>query len=86
MFVCKYLREERVINKMYTVNDNEVSNQLTLPSLSKADLGSILTCQASNSNLSVPVSTSVKLDLTFPPEEVVIRGAEHYIAANKHQR
>ena len=39
-------------------------NELTVRNLQRSDLHSILTCQAVNNNASVPVSTSVKLDLT----------------------
>ena len=38
-------------------------NTLLLEDLSRRDLHSILTCQASNNNLSNPVATSVKIDM-----------------------
>ena len=48
-------------------DSNQVSfkteNELILKDLQRDDLHSILTCQASNNNISVPVSTSVKLDM-----------------------
>ena len=40
-----------------------VTNELRLNHLRREDLHTILTCQASNNNISVPVSTSVKLDM-----------------------
>ena len=43
--------------------DFKVENELILYELKREDLHSILTCQASNNNISVPVSTSVKLDM-----------------------
>ena len=46
-----------------SVSPHSVEAVLTLPSLAREDLHSILTCQASNSNATVPVSTSVKLDM-----------------------
>lgn len=42
----------------------KVENVFTLERLERSDLDSILTCQAKNSNESLPVSTSVKLDMT----------------------
>ena len=42
----------------------KVTNQLVIPDITRHDLHSIFTCQASNNNVSVPVSTSVKLDIT----------------------
>ncbi|CAG7826315.1 unnamed protein product, partial [Allacma fusca] len=41
-----------------------VTNTLTMPKLTRADLEARLTCQASNSNISVPVSTTVTLDMS----------------------
>ena len=41
----------------------KTENELILKDLKRQDLHSILTCQASNNNISVPVSTSVKLDM-----------------------
>ena len=43
--------------------DFKVENELIIYELKREDLHSILTCQASNNNISVPVSTSVKLDM-----------------------
>ena len=40
-----------------------VTNELRMVQLRRADLHSILTCQATNNNISVPASTSVKLDM-----------------------
>ena len=45
------------------VAGSEVTNELRLTDLGRADLHALLTCQASNNNLSVPASTSVKLDM-----------------------
>ena len=41
----------------------QVTNELRMVQLRRSDLHSILTCQASNNNISVPASTSVKLDM-----------------------
>ena len=41
----------------------KVENELVISDLRRSDLHSILTCQAANNNISVPVSTSVKLDM-----------------------
>ena len=45
-------------------SDFKVENVFTLERLERSDLDSILTCQAKNNNNSLPVSTSVKLDMT----------------------
>ena len=45
-----------------------VTNTLTIPNLNREHLNTILTCQASNSNSSLPVSTSV----TFSPSRLLL--------------
>ena len=42
---------------------SKVANELVIPELRREDLHTIFTCQASNNNISVPMSTSVKLDM-----------------------
>ena len=57
---------------MHTIMDDtlvrpsefKVENVFTLERLERSELDSILTCQAKNSNESLPVSTSVKLGMT----------------------
>jgi len=80
-------RESQVVDTSYQSTTegggSRVTNILTISSLTRADLHSILTCQASNSNSSLPVSTSVKLDLHFPPTSVTITGADRPLSAGK---
>jgi len=45
------------------VTDDEVTNELRLMEMDRDDLHAVLTCQASNNNISVPASTSVKIDM-----------------------
>lgn len=40
-----------------------VQNTLTLPKVQRADLGSQITCQAKNNNISIPVRNTVTIDL-----------------------
>ncbi|XP_042887333.1 neural cell adhesion molecule 2-like [Penaeus japonicus] len=47
-------------------------NTLTLHSIARHDLYRVLTCQVVNSNLSEPVTSSVTLDMSFPPLTVKI--------------
>ena len=61
----------------------KVENMLTLPNLQRSDVNSILTCQAKNNNNSVPVSTSVKLDMTYGPETLNIRGVHHSLSSGE---
>ena len=50
----------------------KTENELSLKDLKRSDLHSILTCQASNNNISVPVSTSVKLDMSCKQESLFL--------------
>ena len=43
-------------------------NSLLIENLQRSDLHSILTCQASNNNISNPVSNSVKIDMHCRPQ------------------
>ena len=65
------------------VNSEKVENELELVNLSRSDLHSILTCRAENNNLSSPVSTSVKLDMTFEPLAVTILDKHQPLVAGK---
>uniref|UniRef100_A0A6A7G0P9 Protein turtle homolog A-like n=1 Tax=Hirondellea gigas TaxID=1518452 RepID=A0A6A7G0P9_9CRUS len=47
-------------------------NSLRLPRLTRDDLLRKLTCIASNSNLTAPLSTAVTIDIAFPPNSVRI--------------
>ena len=75
-----------MVDTSFEREEARVTNILTIPNLSRKHLHTILTCQASNSNASLPVSTSVKLDLTFPPTEVVIKGADLPLSSGKSHR
>lgn len=77
-------RDGRVIDDSFvTTFDNTVRNDLWLPSLDRSDLDATLTCEASNSNLTMPVSTSVTIDLHMPPLSVHLLGADQPLSAGK---
>jgi hypothetical protein len=46
-----------------TTFESTVRNDLWLPALDRRDLDATLTCEASNSNLSQPLTTSITIDL-----------------------
>lgn len=63
-FRVTWWRDHALLDDSYKrFGDFKVENELVLHELKREDLHSILTCQASNNNISVPVSTSVKLDM-----------------------
>ena len=43
--------------------DQTVQNTLSIPQVSREDLGTMLTCQASNNNISAPASSRVTIGL-----------------------
>nr|XP_045606657.1 uncharacterized protein LOC123763553 [Procambarus clarkii] len=76
-----WYHEESLLDDLIEVKRGEVtSNSLTLPSLTRDFLYRVLTCQASNSNLSVPVAATVTLDMSFPPLDVRILGTVESLA------
>ncbi|XP_064088494.1 hemicentin-2-like isoform X2 [Macrobrachium nipponense] len=62
-----------LLDEVMEYSEGEIAtNMLTLPNLSRQHLFRLLTCNATNSNMSRPLSASVTLDMTFPPMEVRI--------------
>ena len=60
-----WLRDEKTVDNSFALSTSKSStNILTIPSIKRADLHTIFTCQAENNNLNGPVSTSVILDMT----------------------
>lgn len=58
-------RDHALLDDSYhSVGGYKVENELVLRDLDRSDLDSIITCQAANNNISVPISTSVKLDMS----------------------
>jgi len=55
-----------LVDDTYEIDENGVvTNALSLNDpLNERDLGAVLTCQAVNNNLSIPISTSVRIDMT----------------------
>jgi len=56
-------RDHALLDSSYDNLGHKVVNELVLDDLQRSDLHTIFTCQAANNNISVPVSTSVKLDM-----------------------
>ncbi|XP_068204828.1 nephrin-like isoform X2 [Palaemon carinicauda] len=65
--------EEALLDEVSEQVTEDISrNTLTLPNLSRQHLHRVITCRASNSNMTRSINASVKLDMTFPPVEVRI--------------
>nr|XP_040567358.1 hemicentin-1-like [Lepeophtheirus salmonis] len=77
-------RDHSLLDSSYeSVTPLKVVNEITLHNLKREDLHTILTCQATNNNISVPVSTSVKLDMNFGPLSVSLLNGREPLSAGK---
>ena len=56
-------RDAHLIDSSNGSYSRTVQNGLRLDNVSRAELGAQLTCQASNNNISLPVSTRVTVDM-----------------------
>jgi len=82
--VVTWWRDHALMDDTFrTLGGYKVENELVIENLKRSDVHSILTCQAANNNISVPVSTSVKLDMHFGPMEVKILNKKEPISAGK---
>lgn len=62
-----------------------VKSSLFMVAISRQDIHADVTCQASNNNMTLPVSKTVKLDLTLKPLSVQIIPGDEPLSANKAQ-
>lgn len=57
-------RDNHLLDSSFeTTFSRTLQNTLTIPRVSRLDLGAQLICQANNNNISMPVSTKVNLDM-----------------------
>ncbi|KAK8748271.1 hypothetical protein OTU49_016399 [Cherax quadricarinatus] len=70
--------EESLLDDVSEVMTGQVTrNALFLTRLTRTDLNKTLTCQAVNSNLSIPLSEAVIIDMMYPPTSVrLVSGSE----------
>ncbi|XP_075221808.1 neural cell adhesion molecule 2-like [Lycorma delicatula] len=66
------------------LSENRVRNLLTLERVERRHLGSLLTCQATNSRLLPPLSTTLSIDLYLRPLEVRLIGENQIFSAGTH--
>ncbi|KAF6216306.1 hypothetical protein GE061_000646 [Apolygus lucorum] len=63
--------------------DNVRNNQLVIERLNRSHLNSIFTCEASNNNISQPVSTKITISMDLKPLSVSIQGRPAPMSAFK---
>ncbi|XP_076321960.1 neural cell adhesion molecule 2-like [Tachypleus tridentatus] len=77
-------REYTILDDDYDFTPEDVvKNRLKITELKRHDLLAILTCQASNNNITVPSSSAVTLDLNLKPVEIKIHPYQRPLPADK---
>nr|XP_046913734.1 uncharacterized protein LOC124494581 isoform X3 [Dermatophagoides farinae] len=68
-----WYQANRLIDSTYTIGPHGlVRNELNIRNLNRSDFMSILTCRASNNNVTEPISATVILDMNLRPIDVKI--------------
>ena len=57
-------REHALVDDSYEVVNGATVNALRIPAVRNTDLGAVFVCQAVNNNMSFPVSTSLRMDIS----------------------
>ncbi|XP_076373797.1 neural cell adhesion molecule 2-like isoform X2 [Tachypleus tridentatus] len=77
-------RDYSLLDGNYTFELGDiVQNQLKVERLHRHDLLAVLTCQASNNNITVPASSAITVDMNLKPVNVVITPSKKPLSANK---
>ena len=65
-------RGHELLSSDYSVSGDRVVNSIVMGPLARGDHTTVLTCLASNNNISVPVSSKVTVNMILPPTSVSI--------------
>ncbi|XP_069165283.1 protein turtle [Procambarus clarkii] len=77
--------EGSLLDAISETNSSQVTrNTLTLPNLTRHHLFRVITCRASNSNLTQASHASVTIDMSFPPLDVRILGTNTALQEGQH--
>ncbi|KAL3203621.1 hypothetical protein MRX96_041812 [Rhipicephalus microplus] len=75
-------REMTLLDDQYhNTSESTSRNELLIPKLERSDARSVLTCQASNTNLTLPVYASVTIDMNLRPLDVKVTSARDVLVA-----
>ncbi|XP_067133866.1 kin of IRRE-like protein 3 [Centruroides vittatus] len=82
--IVTWWRENVLTDDTYEATSNTVvRNELEIHALERKDLMTTFTCQATNSNLSTPVNSTVTIDMHLVPLEVSIEDKRRPLSADK---
>ncbi|KYN40997.1 Nephrin, partial [Trachymyrmex septentrionalis] len=81
--VSWYRNDRFITNRTTTPNSGVTRSEIVVQNLSRDDVHSVLTCNATNNNRSIPLSSSVRVDMRFNPLEVKIIDGNRPLSAGK---
>ncbi|XP_047356608.1 nephrin-like isoform X2 [Vespa velutina] len=81
--VTWYRNNNFMNNKTMNVRSGVTRSEIVIKNLGRDDVLSELTCNATNNNRSLPLSSTIRLDMNFSPLEVKIRDANQPLSAGK---
>ncbi|XP_065167952.1 nephrin isoform X2 [Atheta coriaria] len=83
--IIKWWRGEKLIESLETRSgfQNVRSNQLVVKGLQRSDQHAAFTCQASNNNISQPVSSTVTIEIHFRPLKAEILSSNNPFSADR---
>ncbi|XP_018400905.1 PREDICTED: protein turtle-like [Cyphomyrmex costatus] len=81
--VSWYRNDRFITNRTTTPSSGVTRSEIVLQNLSRDDVHSVLTCNATNNNRSIPLSSSVHVDMRFNPLEVKIIDGNRPLSAGK---
>ncbi|KAL0127826.1 hypothetical protein PUN28_003219 [Cardiocondyla obscurior] len=81
--VSWYRNDRFITNRTTTPNGGVTRSEIIVQNLSRDDVHSILMCNATNNNRSIPLSASVRVEMNFSPLEVKIIDGNRPLSAGK---
>ncbi|KYQ57083.1 Nephrin, partial [Trachymyrmex zeteki] len=81
--VSWYRNDRFITNRTTTPTSGVTRSEIVVQNLSRDDVHSVLTCNATNNNRSIPLSSSVRVDMRFSPLEVKIIDGNRPLSAGK---
>ncbi|XP_076064918.1 synaptogenesis protein syg-2-like isoform X2 [Oratosquilla oratoria] len=81
--VTWYLDRQVIDDEVELTTDSEVRNLVKLSPLRRENLNDVFQCSASNNLVTSPASTSVRIDMHFPPLSVDILSSRAKLSAGK---